>query len=70
MELLRRFGPHFELRSYTDDCVLVLVSVPGERWEVEFFHDGRRTFERLSSSGALPADGAPITELVEDFGEK
>lgn len=70
MGLLRRFHLHFELRSHTEDCVLVVVSVPGERWEVEFFADGRRTFERFYSEGATAGDSSMIARLVSEFGEQ
>jgi hypothetical protein len=69
MELLRRYHLHFELRSYSDDCVIVAVSVPGERWEVEFFADGRRTIERFLSDGAVPAEQSTVLRLVGEFGE-
>lgn len=70
LALLRRFHLHFELRSYSHDCVMVVVSVPSERWEVEFFADGRRTIERFLSSGAVPAKQADLLHLVGEFGEE
>ena len=35
------------------DSVMVLLSVPGERWEVEFFEDGRVEVERFVSPGEI-----------------
>ena len=35
------------------DSVLVLVSVPGEKWEVEFFDDGHIEIERYFSPGEI-----------------
>ena len=69
VEVLNRHGLHFDLHSFSPDCVVVLVSVPGERWEVEFFRSGRRTIERFRSLGAEPASTDAIRQLVTEFGE-
>jgi len=34
---------------------MVLIAVPGERWEVEFFADGRIEFESFSDSSGVRA---------------
>ena len=31
---------HYTLASHREDTIMVLVTVPGERWEIEFFGDG------------------------------
>jgi hypothetical protein len=33
------------------DAVMVALAVPGERWEIEFFTDGRIEVERFVSRG-------------------
>lgn len=33
--------------------IVVEVSVPGERWEVEFFEDGHLEIERFRSDGQI-----------------
>ena len=35
------------------DAIMVEVAVPGERWEVEFFEDGRIEVERFISEGEI-----------------
>lgn len=35
------------------DSLMVLVSVPGEYWEAEFFEDGHVEIERFISTGAI-----------------
>lgn len=69
LELTRSAGLRSELRSYSDDCVIAVVSVPGERWELEFFRDGRRTFERFSSNGVETPTPDDVLRLVGDYGE-
>lgn len=49
-----------------EDAVMVLVTVPGERWEVEFFADGTTEIEVFTSQGV--ADGAgQIEELFSRY---
>ena len=35
------------------DSVMVEISVPGERWEVEFFEDGHVEVEKFLSEGTI-----------------
>ena len=35
------------------DAIMVTVTVPGERWEVEFFEDGLIEVERFVSTGTI-----------------
>jgi hypothetical protein len=49
------------------DALMVVVDVPGERWEVEFFPDGSIEVERFRSSGGVTTEEAldelwPLTE--------
>lgn len=49
---------HYTLASYHDDAVMVLVTVPGERWEIEFFGDGAVEVERFVSNGEICGEEA------------
>ena len=40
---------HFSLASIRPETIAVLIAVPGERWEVEFFADGVVEVEVFSS---------------------
>ena len=44
---------HYTLASHRDDAIMVLVTVPGERWEIEFFGDGAIEVERFISNGEI-----------------
>ena len=44
---------HYSLASHRDDALMVLITVPGERWEVEFFSDGLVEVERFVSDGQI-----------------
>jgi hypothetical protein len=47
------------------DSVLVEVSVPGERWEVEFFADGSVQVEKFKSEGII-YDGSELNVLFAE----
>ena len=40
------------------ESVLVLISIPGERWEVEFFPDGQVEVEKFTSKGEIENETA------------
>ena len=44
---------HYTLASHREDAIMVLVTVPGERWEVEFLGDGTVEVERFISNGEM-----------------
>ena len=50
------------------DSILVEISVPGEKWEVEFFGDGHIEVERFSSTGAI-CDEKELEVLFRDFSD-
>lgn len=46
------------------ESIMVVVAVPGERWEVEFFETGRVEIERFRSDGKIDNEAA-LSELWE-----
>jgi hypothetical protein len=58
----------YELQIVRDEALMMSVAVPGERWEVEFFDDGRIELERFVSQGFAEAPSA-LAELVAWFDE-
>ena len=44
--------------EHVRDSVMVLIAIPGERWEVEFFDDGSIEVERFRSSGEIEGEDA------------
>jgi hypothetical protein len=49
---------HYTLASHRKDAIMVLVTVPGERWEVEFLGDGSIEVERFLSNGEICGEEA------------
>jgi len=43
----------YRLERIRQGSVMVVVAVPGERWEVEFLEDGRVEVERFVSNGVI-----------------
>lgn len=44
--------------EHVRDSIMVTASIPGERWEVEFFADGDVEVERFRSSGKIEGEDA------------
>jgi hypothetical protein len=60
---------HFNLGRFRDS-VAVLIDVPGEHWEVEFFEDGHVEVEVFRSSGGVEADpDAAIDRLFSNHSD-
>ena len=64
LDLLESMKIYFTL-SRIRDSVLVEVSVPGERWEVEFFADGSVQVEKFKSEGII-YDGSELNVLFAE----
>jgi hypothetical protein len=58
---------HYTLGHYrTDGAITVQVTASGDqRWEVEFFDDGRVEIERFVSTGEV--DDASVQELLDEL---
>ena len=53
LQSLERGKIHYTLQNCRDEAIMVLVTVPGERWEVEFLVDGSVEVERFISDGEI-----------------
>ncbi|MCI0661107.1 MAG: hypothetical protein L0220_08540 [Acidobacteria bacterium] len=58
----------FSLRQIRNETVMVLISVPGQHWEVEFFGDGSIEVEIYKSDGEI-YDGKKLDELFDEFSD-
>jgi hypothetical protein len=47
---------------------MVIVAVPGERWEIEFFEDDHVEVERFVSSGTIEDESA-LDDLFTKHGD-
>ncbi|HEX6880923.1 MAG TPA: hypothetical protein VF135_11205 [Terriglobales bacterium] len=55
-EFIRELGAsrtHYDLTSVREGAVMVKVTLPGERWEVEFFDDREPEVEVFRSDGGI-----------------
>jgi hypothetical protein len=67
LEFLRRLEENalsYSLEHNREDAIMVLVAIPGERWEIEFFQDGKVEIEIFGSSGKI-YDRGMIEQLFE-----
>jgi hypothetical protein len=59
---------HYSLACYREGVLMVLVTVPGERWEVEFWADGSIEVERFVSNGEICGENA-LSELWTKYAD-
>ncbi len=59
---------HYTLAHHRDEAIMVLVAIPGERWEIEFFNDGLVEVERFISRGNLVSEEV-FSELFAAYAE-
>ncbi len=65
---LRQKRIHFELASYRENAIMILASVPGERWEIEFLENGQVEVEIFKSDGQI-YDSNVFAELFTKFSD-
>ncbi len=65
---LDRSDIHYSVAYYRYDGISVQVSVPGERWEIDFLEDGTVDVERFCSAGGVH-DQSSLEQLFERFAE-
>ncbi|MBI3468134.1 MAG: hypothetical protein HY000_34440 [Planctomycetes bacterium] len=56
LDFLERLEKHrisYRLEHNRPESIMVVVAVPGERWEVEFMQDGEVEVERFASDGKI-----------------
>lgn len=69
LEKLEENRIYYLLDKTRPDYIRVDISVPGERWEVEFATDGDVLVERFKSVGDIEGEEA-LHELFEGFSDK
>jgi len=62
LQKLEQQGISYTLAHHRDEAVMIIVAVPGERWEVEFLSDGSVEVERFISNGEIFGEEA-LSEL-------
>lgn len=56
----------YTLAHYREDAVMVTISIPGERWEAEFFEDGSVEVEKFVSDGEIYEENSLQTLFERD----
>ncbi len=59
---------HCSLEHNRDEAIMVLIVVPGQHWEVEFFEDGSIEIEIFKSDGEI-YDEKKLGELFDKFSD-
>lgn len=66
---LERKSISYTLAHSRDESIMVLVAVPGERWEIEFLGDGSVEIERFTSNGEIYGKDI-INELFTRYSDR
>ena len=67
LDRLETNGIYFEIRRYRGDGISVDITVPGERWEVDFLEDGSIEVEQILSGSEGMHDRSGPRRLVRRF---
>ena len=69
LELLNRLKKeniHYRLDQCREDAIMVLVTVPGERWEIEYLTDHSIEIEVFRSNGDIKGK-AELDQLFKEY---
>lgn len=58
----------FTLNRYRNDAIMIIISVPGQRWEIEFMEDGTIEIEKFFSDGII-YDENVLNDLFSQFSD-
>ena len=65
LQKLEQHKTHYTLEHNRDEFIMVLVTVPGERWEVEFDEKGSVEIEIFKNSTGVYMDVSILDALFE-----
>jgi hypothetical protein len=66
LEKLEKKKIGYTLAHNREEAIMVLVAVPGERWEIEFMRDGSIEVEKFISTGEI-SDTKSLNELFARY---
>ena len=69
LDKLEDKGISYTLAHNREDALMVLVAVPGERWEIEFRSDGSVEIEKFISTGEI-YDAESLSELFARYADQ
>ena len=64
LDLLEQKAIYHRLNKVRD-AIMVEIAIPGQRWEIEFFDDGRIEVEKFISEGVLYDESALDTLFAD-----
>ncbi|MEG4483718.1 hypothetical protein [Microcoleus sp. D2_18a_B4] len=69
LQKLQKQAIDYSLAHHRDEALMVIVAVPGERWEIEFLSDGSVEVEKFVSNGEIVGEEA-LSELFDRYSEQ
>lgn len=68
LEELEQQEISYTLAHHREEAIMVLIAMPGERWEVEFMSDGSVEVEKFVSTGEI-FDAKSLDELFARYAD-
>lgn len=68
IDSLREAKIYYSIRYTREDSISIDVSVPGQRWEIDFLGDGTVDVEIFKSDGCI-YDRSKLIELFQKFSD-
>lgn len=69
LQKLEQQGIAYTLAHHRDEAIMVIVAVPGERWEIEFLSDGSIEVEKFISNGEIAGEES-LNDLFARYSEQ
>ncbi len=69
LQNLEQQGIVYNLAHHRDEAIMVIVAVPGERWEIEILSDGSIEVEKFISNGEIAGEES-LNELFIRYSEQ
>lgn len=66
---LEQKGINYTLDHNRDQAIMVIVAVPGDRWEIEFLDNGSVEIERFTSNGEICGEEV-LSDLFARYAEQ
>ena len=68
LEKLELQNINYTLAHHREEAIMVLIAMPGERWEIEFTNDGSIEVEKFFSTGEI-SDAQSLDELFARYAD-
>lgn len=62
---LEKHNIHYSIGHHREEFIMLKVTIPGERWEIEFGEEGIIEIERFKSIGGVSTDHILLEQIFK-----